>query len=162
MLKLFKCVVSAFWERGSPDLPACGLRRGSSGDPVHPSSSTQAQDPREGPSLAGRTTGSFLKGSLFRKAREEADRSRQGTSRGAHDASHDNQDQAGARRAPACAVSLFPLWCKGTSTGKGIGKRLPFRCNETKTRRTMRRRSPWIPARRHHRAFGRRRLLLSG
>ena len=24
-----------------------------------------------------------------------------------------NQDQAGARRAPACAESLFPLWCKG-------------------------------------------------
>ena len=24
-----------------------------------------------------------------------------------------NQDQAGARRAPAGAESLFPLWCKG-------------------------------------------------
>ena len=28
--------LSAFWERGSPDLPACGLRRGSSGGPVRP------------------------------------------------------------------------------------------------------------------------------
>ena len=27
--------------------------------------------------------------------------------------SHDDRDQAGARRAPACAMSLFPLWCKG-------------------------------------------------
>ena len=26
--------LSAFWERGSPDLPACGLRRGSRGGPA--------------------------------------------------------------------------------------------------------------------------------
>ena len=29
-------LLSAFWEQGSPDLPACGLRRGSSGGPVQP------------------------------------------------------------------------------------------------------------------------------
>ena len=28
--------VSAFWERGSPDLPACGLQRGSKGGPARP------------------------------------------------------------------------------------------------------------------------------
>ena len=28
--------VSAFWERGSPDLPACGPRRGSASGPVRP------------------------------------------------------------------------------------------------------------------------------
>ena len=28
--------LSVFWERGSPDLPACGLRRGSSGGLVRP------------------------------------------------------------------------------------------------------------------------------
>ena len=62
-----------------------------------PSSSTRAQDPREGPSLAGRTTGGFLRHGLVRLAREEAERSRQGTSRGARDASHDDQGrQAGA------------------------------------------------------------------
>ena len=61
-----------------------------------PSSSTQAQDPREGPSLAGRTTQGFLRDGLTRQAREEAERSRQGTSRGARDASHDDRDQAGA------------------------------------------------------------------
>ena len=33
------------------------------------------------------------------------------TSRGPRDVSHDDQDQAGARRAPARTVSLFPLWC---------------------------------------------------
>ena len=29
-------LLSAFWERGSPDLPACGLQRGSSRGPVRP------------------------------------------------------------------------------------------------------------------------------
>ena len=36
------------------------------------------KDPREGPSLTGRTTGSFLRGSLIRQACEEAERPRQG------------------------------------------------------------------------------------
>src|SRR3954465_2143359 len=36
--------LSAFWERGSPDLPACGLRRGLKGAQHGPSSSTL--DPR--------------------------------------------------------------------------------------------------------------------
>ena len=44
----------------------------------NPSSSTQAQDPREGPSLAGRMTQGFLRNSLTRQACEEAERSRQG------------------------------------------------------------------------------------
>ena len=70
-----------FWERGSPDLPACGVRRGSKGGQHGPSSSTQTQDPREGPSLAGRTTRSFLRHGLIRLAREEAERSRQGKPR---------------------------------------------------------------------------------
>ena len=29
-------LMSVFWERGSPDLPACGLRRGSKGGPARP------------------------------------------------------------------------------------------------------------------------------
>ena len=29
-------ILSAFWERGSLDLPACGLRRGSKGGPARP------------------------------------------------------------------------------------------------------------------------------
>ena len=41
------------------------------------------------------------------------------TSRGAHDASHDDQGQAGARRAPASAVSLFPLGAKGQAQARG-------------------------------------------
>src|SRR4051812_29834491 len=57
----------------------------------------KTEDPREGPSLAGRMTRHFLGHGLIRLAHEEAERSRRGTSRGAHDASHDNQGcQAGA------------------------------------------------------------------
>ena len=88
---------------------ACGVAQ--RGAQRGPSSPTQTQDPREGPSLAGRTTRSFLRHGLIRLAREEAERSRRGTSRGARDASHDDQRrQAGASR----AVSSFPLWCKGS------------------------------------------------
>ena len=62
-------MLSVFWERGSPDLPACGVARGG---PQHgPSSSTQTQDPREGSSLSGQTTRSFLRHGLIRLARGE-------------------------------------------------------------------------------------------
>ena len=95
-------LLSAFWERGSPDLPACGVaQKGAQHDPSSP---TQTQDPREGPSLAGRTTQSFLRHGLIRLAREEAERSRRGTSRGARDASHDDQ----RRQAGASPRSVLP------------------------------------------------------
>ena len=55
---------------------ACGVAQGVA--QYGPSSSTHAQDPREGPSLAGRTTGGFLGHSLVRLAHEEAERSRRG------------------------------------------------------------------------------------
>ena len=45
-----------------------------------PSSPTQTQDPREWPSLAGRTMRSFLRHGLIRLAHEGAERSRWGTS----------------------------------------------------------------------------------
>ena len=69
---------------------ACGVAQ--VGAKCGPSSSSQAQDPREGPSLAGRTTGSFLKraassGRLATRRRDQC----KGTSRGSRDASHDDQ-----------------------------------------------------------------------
>ena len=74
--------------------PAAWLKRGAQRGPSSP---TQTQDPREGTSLAGRTTRSFLRHGLIRLAHEEAERSRRGTSRGARDASHDDSGrQAGA------------------------------------------------------------------
>ena len=112
-------------------MPACGLRRGSKGAQHGPSSSTQAQDPHEGPSLAGRTTRSLLRHGLVRLAREEAERSRRGTSRGAHDASHDDQGrQAGAS---PCSVLLSSLvqreqaQARASSKGSHFGATTPRR-----------------------------------
>ena len=114
--------------------------------PYGPSSPTSIQDPRKGPCLARRMTQDLLGGGEI-KAR--------GTSRGSCDASHDDQGQAGTRRAPARVVSLFPL-SKEASAGaeyQGVKQRFPYRCNETKTSRTTRQRSPWSPRRRHHQSL---------
>ena len=112
---------------------ACGVaQRGAQHDP---SSSTQTQDPREGPSLAGRTTRSFLRHGLIRLAREEAERSRWGTSRGARDARHDDQRrQAGASR----AVSCFPLWCKGSKRRREHQAKAPISVQQDQDRRNGR------------------------
>ena len=112
-------LLSAFWERGSPDLPACGVAK--RGAQRGPSSPTQTQDPREGPSLAGRTTQSFLRHGLIRLAHEGAERSRRGTSRGARDASHDDS----GRQAGASPRSVpLPLWCKGGKRSRGVPRHL--------------------------------------
>ena len=105
-------------------MPACGLRHGSKEAQCSPYSSTQAQDPREGPSLAGRTTRSFLRHGLVRLAHEEAESSRQGTSRGAHDASHDDQGcQSGA--SPR-SVLLFPLVQREQAQARASSKGVHF------------------------------------
>ena len=41
-------LLSAFWQRGSPDLPACGLRRGSSGGPARPIFISSSSRPSRG------------------------------------------------------------------------------------------------------------------
>ena len=111
----------------------------------------KAQDPCEGPSLVGRTTRGFLGHGLVRLAREEVERSRQGTSRGAHDVSHEDQGrQAGAS---PHSVFLSSLVQRRASVGESIKQRHPFRCNKTKTSRAAGRRSPWSPRRRHHESF---------
>ena len=94
---------------------ACGMAQGVSR--YGPSSSTQAQDPREGPSLAVRTTQGFLRDGLTRQAREEADRSMQGVPR---EVPVMQAMTTKARRAQARAVSSFPLWCKGGKRRHGV------------------------------------------
>ena len=88
---------------------ACGVaQRGPSTAHLH---QHKTQDPRKGPSLVGRTTRTILQHSLVRLAHKEAERSRRGTSRGAHDASHDNSGrQAGAS---PCSVLLSSLVQRG-------------------------------------------------
>ena len=41
-------LLSAFWVRGSPDLPACGLWRGTSGGPMQPSFISSSSRPSRG------------------------------------------------------------------------------------------------------------------
>ena len=103
-------------------MPARGLRRGSKGAQRVPSSSTQAQDPHEGPSLVGRMTRSFLRHGLVRLAHEEAESSRWGTSRGAHDASHDDQGrQSGASPRSVLLPSLVQReQAQARASSKGI------------------------------------------
>ena len=105
-------LLSAFWERGSPDLPACGPRRGCASRPVGPIFINKAFKTlaRGQASRGGRrktSSGAASPGRLTRSGDIKAGQ----TSRGSRDVSHDERHQAGARRAPARAVSLFPLWC---------------------------------------------------
>ena len=105
-------LLSVFWEWGSPNLPVCGPRCGSTSGPVRPIFINQHSRPSRGakPRRAddarlpqGRPHQAGSRGGGEIKAMQ--------TSRGSRDVSHDDQDQAGARSAPARAVSLFPLWC---------------------------------------------------
>src|SRR3954462_9387929 len=69
-------LLSAFWERGSPNLPACGLRRGSNGGPVWPifistrlKTLARGQASRGGRHGASSSTASL--GSLARRQRDQ-------------------------------------------------------------------------------------------
>ena len=138
-------LLSAFWERGSPDLPACGPRRGSTSGPVQPIFTNKHSRPSRG----GRhktSSGAASSGWLARGGEIKARR----TSRGSNDASHDDQDQAGASTHSVLASSLVlrrqaqARSTKASSKGFHIGATRP---------RPARRRSPWSPRRRHHQSL---------
>ena len=103
-------ILSAFWERGSPDLPARGLRRGSGGGPARPIFISPSSRP---------SRGAKPRGADDRKLPQE--QPRQDGSRGGGEIKagvprEEPMTQAmtiKTTRAPAYAVSLFPLWCKG-------------------------------------------------
>ena len=103
-------LLSAFWQRGSPDLPACGLWRGSSSGPVRPIFISSSSRP---------SRGAKPRGADDRKLPQR--QPHQAGSRGGGEIKagvppEEPVTQAmtiETRRAPACAVSLFPLWCKG-------------------------------------------------
>ena len=130
--------MSAFWEWGSPDLPTCGLQCGSSSGPVRPVFINPSSRPSQGVSLAGRTTQGFLRGGLTRQARKEAERSRQGVPREVlvtQAMTIEPRQVPGGRQSVQCPRFLFGA--KGASAGaeyQGIKQRLPYRCNETKTK----------------------------
>ena len=68
----------------------------------------------------------FLKDGLARQAREEVERSRQGTSRGARDASHDDRDQAGAGLRSVLVSSLVQRGQAQTWSTEASGKGCHF------------------------------------
>ena len=134
-------------------MPACGPRHGYAGGPVRPSFTNKAFKTlaRGQASRGGRrktSSGAASPGRLMRGGEIKATQ----TSRSPRDMSHDDRDQAGASAQCPC----FLFGSKGASAGaeyRGIKQRFPYWCNKTKTRRTARRRSPWIPRRRHHQSF---------
>ena len=110
-------LLSASWEWGSPDLPACGLWLGSSGRPVRPifinansrpsrgakpRGADDARLPQERPHKAGSRGGREIKTRVPREVLVT------------------QAMTIKTRRAPACAVSLFPLWCKGGKHRRGV------------------------------------------
>ena len=110
-------LLSAFWERGYPDLRACGLRRGSRSGPVWPTFINTCSRPSRGakPRGEGRQEASPGMASSGRLARRRRDQG--GVP---HEVPMTQAMMTKARRAPGRAVSLFPLWCKGGKRRCGV------------------------------------------
>ena len=99
-----------FWERGSPDLPACGLRRGSSGGPARPTFISSSSRPSRGAKPRGADDRKLPQRQPHQAGSRRGGEIKAGVPR------EEPVTQAmtiETRRAPVCAVSLFPLWCKG-------------------------------------------------
>ena len=150
MLDILEYLLSAFWERGSPDLPAYGLRRGSSGGPARPPPISSSPRPSQGAKPRGADDRRLPQG-----------RPRQASSRGGgeikarvpHKVPMTQAVTIKTRRAPGgrrpAQSPCFPFRAKRASAGKCIKQRQPFRCNKTKTSRTTERRASWSPSQRH-------------
>ena len=111
-------LLSVFWELGSQDFPACGLRRGSSGGPVRPIfiSASLKTLARGQASRGGRqeaSSGTASSGWLARRRRDQGRVPREVPVMQA-------MTTWGARRVPARAASSFPLWCKGSKHSRGV------------------------------------------
>ena len=113
-------LLSAFWEWGSPDLPACGPRRGYASRPVRPI-------------FINKAFKTLTRGQASRGGRRKTS-SRSG----------------GRQRAQRPCFLSGAMEASAGAEYRGIKQRFPYRCNETKTSRAARRRSPWSPMRCHH------------
>ena len=113
--------MSAFWEWGSPDLLACGLRHGSRSGPARPIFINSSSRPSRGAKPRGADDARPPQGRPHQEgSRGGGEIKARSTSRGARQESHDDRDQAGARRASAYVVSLFPVWCKEGKCRRGV------------------------------------------
>ena len=94
------------------------------GGPTRPIFISTSSRPSRGAKPHGADDRSFLSKQPHQGAREEAERSRQGTSRGAHDASHDDQGrQAGANPR---SVLLSSLVQRGQAQARASSKGIRF------------------------------------
>ena len=149
--------MSTFWEWGSPDLPACGPRRGSTSGPVWPIFTSKHSRPSQGDKTRKADDARPPQGRSHQAGSQGAERSRQGTP---HEVCVTQAMTTRARRAPGgrqhAQCPRFLFGAKEASTceeSRGIRQRFPYRCNKPKTSRTTGRRSPWSPRRRHHQSL---------
>ena len=128
---------------------AC-LRCGSSGGPVQPSFISSSSRPSRGAKPCGEDDRSLPQ-----------EQPRQASSRGGgeikarvpHEVPVMQAMTIETRRAPACAVSLFPLWCKGGKHRPRHRAKVTIPVQRDQDQQSGRTRSPWSPRRRHHQCF---------
>ena len=155
--------MSVFWERGSPDLPACGPRRGYASRPIQPIFINKAFKTlaRGQASRGGRRKTSSGAASLGWLTRGGEIKARQ-TSRGSRDVSHDDRHQAGAS---ACSVLAYSLVLRRQAQARSTeASSKGFHISATRPRPAERQDGGHRGARDSvtTRAFRRRRPLLSG
>ena len=144
-------LLSAFWERGSPDLPACGLRHGSKGGPARPIFTNTDLRPSRGAKSHGAGDRKLPQRQPHQESSRGGGEIKVGVPREepvTQGMTIKTRRALGGRRPAQCPY--FPFGANGASIGQGIKQRLPFQCNKTKTSRTTGWRSSWSPRRRHH------------
>ena len=138
-------------------MPACGLRCGSTSVPVRPIFTSKHSRPSRGAKPHEADDARPPRGRPHQAGSRGAERSRQGEP---HEIPTMSAVTTKARRTPGgCQHAQCPRFlfgAKGASAGeesRGIRKRFPYWCNETKTSRMAGRRSPWSPGRCHHQSL---------
>ena len=116
--------MSASWERGSPDLPACRPHRGSTSGPVRPIFTSKHSRPSRGTEPREADEARPPQGRPHQAGSRGAERSRQGTPR---EVPVTQAMAIGARQAPARSVLISSLVLKGQAqvrspevSGKGF------------------------------------------
>ena len=105
--------LSVFWERGSPDLPACGPRRGSTSGLVRPIFISQHSRPSRGAKPRKADDARPPRGKPHQVGSRGSERSRQGAPREVPvTQTMTTGARRGARRAPACSVLVSSLVLK--------------------------------------------------
>ena len=102
---------------GSPGLLACGPRRGSTRGPVRPVFTNKRLRPSRGAKPREADDTRPPRGQPHQAGSRGAERSRQGEPR---EVPTTSAMTTKARRAPACTVSSFPLWCLRGKRRRGV------------------------------------------